>query len=144
MTKNTPFIQILDIFAPLNDVHTYIAWSWKTTPNYMNFFYEDDIQLQIYVPPPPAAYSTYDAWIFVKNTYGVIVLQQWFSWLQKETYMFCFLIIPALDGTPPNPSTIDVMVGRPSKKQMRARDMSQSLGNLFLVRLVIYYEFERV
>ena len=49
------------------------------------------------------------------------------------------------DGTPPNPSTIDVMVGSPSKKKkMRARDMLQSLGNLFLVRLVIYYEFERV
>ena len=48
------------------------------------------------------------------------------------------------DGTPPNPSTIDVMVGSPSKKQMRARDMLQSFGNLFLVRLVIYYEFERV
>ena len=48
------------------------------------------------------------------------------------------------DGTPPNPSTIDVMVGSPSKKQMRARDMLQSFGNLFLVRLVAYYEFERV
>ena len=48
------------------------------------------------------------------------------------------------DGTPPNPSTIDVMVGSPSKKQTRARDMLQSLGNLILVRLVIYYEFERV
>ena len=40
------------------------------------------------------------------------------------------------DGTP--------MVGSPSKKQMRVRDMLQSFGNLFLVRLVIYYEFERV
>ena len=48
------------------------------------------------------------------------------------------------DGTPPNPSTIDVMVGSPSKKQTRVRDMLQSFGNLFLVRLVIYYEFERV
>ena len=51
---------------------------------------------------------------------------------------------PYRDGTPPNPSTIDVMVGSPSKKQMRVRDMLQSFGNLFLVRLVIYYEFERV
>ena len=42
------------------------------------------------------------------------------------------------DGTPPNPSTIDVMVGSPSKNQTHARDMLQSLGNLFLVRLVIY------
>ena len=48
------------------------------------------------------------------------------------------------DGTSPNYSTIDVMVGSPSKKQTRARDMLQSLGNLILVRLVIYYEFERV
>ena len=36
------------------------------------------------------------------------------------------------------------MLGSPSKKQMRVRDMLQSLGNLFLVRLIIYYEFERV
>ena len=36
------------------------------------------------------------------------------------------------------------MVGSPSKKQMRVRDMLQSFENLFLVRLVIYYEFERV
>ena len=27
------------------------------------------------------------------------------------------------DGTPPNSSMIDVMVGSPSKKQMRERDM---------------------
>ena len=46
------------------------------------------------------------------------------------------------DGTPPNPSTIDVMVGSPSKKQTHARDMLQSLGNLFLVRLVIYYDLK--
>ena len=32
----------------------------------------------------------------------------------------------------------------PLKKQMRVRDMLQSSGNLFLVRLVIYHEFERV
>ena len=55
---------------------------------------------------------------------------------------------PYIDGTPPNPSTIDVMVGSPSKKQIRVRDMLQSFGNLsgnlFLVRLVIYYGFERV
>ena len=31
MTKNTPFFfPILHVFAPLNDVHAYIAWSWKT------------------------------------------------------------------------------------------------------------------
>ena len=31
MTKNTPFFPILHVFAPLNDVRAYIAWSWKTT-----------------------------------------------------------------------------------------------------------------
>ena len=36
------------------------------------------------------------------------------------------------------------MVGSPPKKQMRVRDMLQSFGNLFQVRLVIYVEFERV
>ena len=36
------------------------------------------------------------------------------------------------------------MVDSPSRKQMRVRDMLQSSGNLFLVRLVIDYKFERV
>ena len=31
MTKNTPFFPILHVFAPLNNVRAYIAWSWKTT-----------------------------------------------------------------------------------------------------------------
>ena len=31
MTKNTPFFSILHVFAPLNDVRAYSAWSWKTT-----------------------------------------------------------------------------------------------------------------
>ena len=36
---------ILHDFAPLNDVHTYIPWSWYIPyPNYsMWIFYEDDI-----------------------------------------------------------------------------------------------------
>ena len=50
----------------------------------------------------------------------------------------------AQDSTPPNPSTNDVMVGSPSKKQIRARDMLQSFRNLFLVKLVIHCEFERL
>ena len=29
-TKNTPFFPILHIFAPLNDIRAYSAWSWKT------------------------------------------------------------------------------------------------------------------
>ena len=31
LTKNTPFFPILHVFAPLNDVSAYSAWSWKTT-----------------------------------------------------------------------------------------------------------------
>ena len=31
MTKNTPFFQILHVFASLNAVRAYSAWSWKTT-----------------------------------------------------------------------------------------------------------------
>ena len=37
MTKNTPFFPILHVFAPLNDVRTYSAWSWKTTLITWNF-----------------------------------------------------------------------------------------------------------
>ena len=31
MTKNTPFFPILHVFAPLNELRAYSAWSWKTT-----------------------------------------------------------------------------------------------------------------
>ena len=38
ITKNTAFFQILHVFAPLNDVHAYIAYMvLKNNPNYMNF-----------------------------------------------------------------------------------------------------------
>ena len=47
--KHTLFL-ILHVFAPLNDVRAYIAWSWKTTLiTWFFFFHEDDIQLQIQV-----------------------------------------------------------------------------------------------
>ena len=39
MTKNIPFFPILHVFAPLNDVHAYIAWSWKTTLITWFFFF---------------------------------------------------------------------------------------------------------
>ena len=58
MTKNTPFFPILHVFAPLNDVREYIAWSLKTTLITWFFFYEDDIQLQIQVPPPRAVFAS--------------------------------------------------------------------------------------
>ena len=50
MTKNTPFFPILHVFAPVNDVRLYIAWSWNTTLITW-IFYEDGIQLQIQVAP---------------------------------------------------------------------------------------------
>ena len=52
MTKNTPLFPILHVFAPLNDVRAYIAWSWKTTLITWIFgraWYPLDIR----VPPPP-------------------------------------------------------------------------------------------
>ena len=51
MTKNTPFFPILHVFAPLNDVRAYSAWSWKTTLITWIFgraWYPLDIR----VPPP--------------------------------------------------------------------------------------------
>ena len=57
MTKNIPFFPILHVFAPLNDVRAYIAWSWKTTLITREFFYADYIQLQIQVAPPPGSHS---------------------------------------------------------------------------------------
>ena len=48
------------------------------------------------------------------------------------------------DRTTLNPSTIDVMVDSPSKKQKAARYKLPSSGNLFLVRVVIYDKIERI
>ena len=50
----------------------------------------------------------------------------------------------SLGRTTLNPSTIDVMVGSPSKKQKTARYWLPSSGSLLLVMLVIYDLIERV
>ena len=50
--KNTPFFPLLHVFAPLNDVRAYSAWSWKTTLITWIFglaWYPLDIR----VAPPP-------------------------------------------------------------------------------------------
>ena len=52
----------------------------------------------------------------------------------------CFVmrLTHSRDRTTLNPSTIDVMVDSPSKKQKPARYKLPFSGNLFLVRVVIY------
>ena len=50
-TKNIPCFHFFNVFAPLNDVPGYIAMALKNNPNILNFFYEDDNQLQIQVLP---------------------------------------------------------------------------------------------
>ena len=52
MTKNTLSPQICKFFTPkrCTRVHCLVP---KNNPNYVIFFSEDDIQLQIQVPPPP-------------------------------------------------------------------------------------------
>ena len=37
--KHTRFTPILQVFAPLNDVRAYIAWSWKTILTTWRFFF---------------------------------------------------------------------------------------------------------
>ena len=51
MTKNTPFFPILHVFAPLNDVCAYSAWSWKTTLITWIFG-------RAWYPPPPPWHSS--------------------------------------------------------------------------------------
>ena len=52
MTENTPFSPILHIFCtPKRCMHIHCL-VLKNNPNYVIFFYKDDIQLQIQVPPP--------------------------------------------------------------------------------------------
>ena len=54
MTKNTPFFPILNVFAPLNDVCTYIAWSWKTSLITWIFFTRIISNFKCKCPPPGA------------------------------------------------------------------------------------------
>ena len=65
---------VLYVFAPLNDVHAYIAWSWKTTLITW-IFYEDDIQLQIQVPSPGTLLSYWFVYLndmVLLGLYGMI------------------------------------------------------------------------
>ena len=76
MTKNTPCFQILNVFAPLNDVRMYSAWSWKTTLIMWIFgwaWYPLDIRVA------PWGFSWYcktillqDIWIFSGLWYCVV------------------------------------------------------------------------
>ena len=52
MTKNTPFFQILHVFASLKDVRAYIAWSWKTTLITWIFFTRMISNFKYKCPPP--------------------------------------------------------------------------------------------
>ena len=79
VTKNTPFFTILHVFAPLNDVHAYIAWTLKKNPkNLDESFYEDDIQLQIQVSPPPRD------WIYSQLQIHTML---YVAWLHIHEYM---------------------------------------------------------
>ena len=64
MTKNTPFFPILHVFAPLNDVRAYSAWSWKNNPNYVNFWTSLIPPLTFEWPPGPCMHdSVLWAWL---------------------------------------------------------------------------------
>ena len=51
VTKNIPYFPILHAFAPLNDVRTYIAWSWKTTLIMRIFFTRMIFSFKYKCPP---------------------------------------------------------------------------------------------
>ena len=69
--KNT-FYPILQVFAPQNNVRTYIAWSWKTTLITWFFFYKDDIQLKVKVPPSPGDFPMFSD-VYLKSLLQPII-----------------------------------------------------------------------
>ena len=60
----------------------------------------------------------------------------------SKLFEFVIYTIFRCDRTILNPSTIDVMVDSPSKRQKPARYKFPSSENLFLVRVVIYIKLE--
>ena len=70
MTKNTPFFQILHVFAPLNDVRAYSAWSWKTILITWIFGWA---WYPLTFECPPGKIPKYGPW-----TYYVYLLCKWF------------------------------------------------------------------
>ena len=51
--KTHPFFPILNVFAPLNDVRPYSAWSWKTTLITWIFGWAWYPPWHLCAPPPP-------------------------------------------------------------------------------------------
>ena len=96
MSKNIPFIPILHVFAPLNDVRAYIAWSWKNNPNYVNFFtrmisnFKNKWPPRALCPPdPPVAtplpiLTVHTQFGNVRNGFHLISLYPQNSWGEKK------------------------------------------------------------
>ena len=59
MTKTTPFSPVLHVFAPLNDVRTYSARSWKTTLITWIFGWAWYPPWHSSAPPPPPGVISY-------------------------------------------------------------------------------------
>ena len=90
MTKNIPFFPILHVFAPLNDVRAYIAWSWKTTL-IMWFFFTRMISNFKYKWPPWAKTTCIHGshWSLrpsIRHLWHHIVIQLQISAPQKTIY----------------------------------------------------------
>ena len=76
-------------FAPLNDVRAYIAWSWKTTLITW-IFYEDDIQLQIQVPPQANNTETCTYMLQQLTALPILLVLQYLGPTnQGWTFIFC-------------------------------------------------------
>ena len=96
MSKNIPFFPILHVFAPLNDVRAYIAWSWKNNPNYVNFFTRMISNSKNKWPPralcppdPPVAtplpiLTVHTQFGNVRNGFHLISLYPQNSWEKKQ------------------------------------------------------------
>ena len=63
---HTLFFLILHVFAPLNDAHTYVSWSWKTTLITW-IFLQGWYSTSNTSAPPPASIN----WSFIGMTNGI-------------------------------------------------------------------------
>ena len=89
--KTYPFFPILHVFAPLNDVRAYIAWSWKTTLITWIFFTR--MVSNFKYKWPPWGPSRHDGFQIIGDISTLSVLSQ-VKHMLNQSYIYSRLKIP--------------------------------------------------
>ena len=127
MTKNTLFFPILQVFAPLNNVRAYIAWSWKTTLITWIFFRGWYPTSNTSTPPPPPVLWSSLAWDVTQHmnmsAFGVI------STLLLHTICALYPLLSILVPKPLNPYVVglyDIPLYKTPKKSKQTNKQTKT------------------